>query len=102
MSYSTQTHVSYRIDGAVAIIKLDSPGVKENVLSEQVTLELAQTFDEINRNGTIRSVVLMSARRSQRGAISDEHGASRGYHRLSPHRSNADPRQYHQLLWPVS
>ena len=43
-------------------MKIDVPSAKENTLSEQVGMELRQTMDELEHNGQVKAVVLMSGK----------------------------------------
>uniref|UniRef100_A0A914VLG1 Trifunctional enzyme subunit alpha, mitochondrial n=1 Tax=Plectus sambesii TaxID=2011161 RepID=A0A914VLG1_9BILA len=61
-SSTSGKHISYRIEGDVAVVKLDSPGVKENTLSKEVSAELVKAFDAIAANDAVKSAVLMSGK----------------------------------------
>ena len=54
--------VSYQIKDGVAVIKLDVPNEKVNSLSEQVTLETKQIYNEIANNNSVQAAVIISGK----------------------------------------
>ncbi|VDO72546.1 unnamed protein product [Heligmosomoides polygyrus] len=48
--------------GDVAVIKMDLPNSKENVLNETVSKDLQAAFDQVDRDSSVKSVVLMSGK----------------------------------------
>ena len=55
-------HASLRVDNGVAIITLDSPGVKMNSLNEEVMRDMEAIFNECQSRADIRAAVLISGK----------------------------------------
>ena len=55
-------HCSLRVDNGVAIIVLDSPGVKMNSLSEEVMRDMEVMYNECQSRSDIEAVVLISGK----------------------------------------
>jgi len=55
-------HASMRIEDGVAIITLDSPGVKMNALNEEVMTDMEAIFNECLTNTSVKSVVVISGK----------------------------------------
>jgi enoyl-CoA hydratase/long-chain 3-hydroxyacyl-CoA dehydrogenase len=55
-------HASMRVENGVAIITLDSPGVKMNALNEEVMRDMEAIFDECLARTDVQSVVLISGK----------------------------------------
>ncbi|WKX87955.1 hypothetical protein Q1695_007957 [Nippostrongylus brasiliensis] len=53
-----------RVDnqGDVAVIKMNLPNTKENVLNEEISADLQAAFDKVEHDNSVKSVVLMSAK----------------------------------------
>ncbi|VDL82457.1 unnamed protein product, partial [Nippostrongylus brasiliensis] len=53
-----------RVDnqGDVAVIKMNLPNTKENVLNEEISADLQAAFDKVEHDDSVKSVVLMSAK----------------------------------------
>ncbi|XP_011354832.1 trifunctional enzyme subunit alpha, mitochondrial [Pteropus vampyrus] len=56
----TRTHVNYRVKGDVAVIQINSPNSKVNVLNKELQSEFAEVMNEIWASDQIRSAVLIS------------------------------------------
>ena len=57
----TQTkHASLKVDNGVAIITLDSPGVKMNSLNQEVMRDMETIFNEVQSRPDIKAAVLIS------------------------------------------
>ena len=57
----TQTkHASLKVDNGVAIITLDSPGVKMNSLNQEVMADMDAIFNEVQSRPDIKAAVLIS------------------------------------------
>uniref|UniRef100_A0A915HLX5 Trifunctional enzyme subunit alpha, mitochondrial n=1 Tax=Romanomermis culicivorax TaxID=13658 RepID=A0A915HLX5_ROMCU len=60
---SSKTHIKYSIAGGdIAVIKLDAPNSKENVLNEIVMQEVSESMNEIWSNPAVRGLVFMSGK----------------------------------------
>uniref|UniRef100_F1KS22 Trifunctional enzyme subunit alpha, mitochondrial n=1 Tax=Ascaris suum TaxID=6253 RepID=F1KS22_ASCSU len=59
---STNEMVSLRVDGDVAVVKIDNPGAKENTLNATVSRQLMQAMERIENDEGIRSAVLISGK----------------------------------------
>ena len=55
-------HANLRVDNGVAIITLDSPGVKMNSLNEEVMRDMEAIFNECQSRSDIRAAVLISGK----------------------------------------
>lgn len=56
-------HATYNVTpSGVAVIKMDSPGVKVNSLNEPFMTEMKEIFNEIQAKPNIRAAVLMSGK----------------------------------------
>uniref|UniRef100_A0A0K0F5C5 Trifunctional enzyme subunit alpha, mitochondrial n=1 Tax=Strongyloides venezuelensis TaxID=75913 RepID=A0A0K0F5C5_STRVS len=63
LSSSTgQGAVTYTVKDDIAVVKMDLPGEKQNVLNESLTSGFNKVFDEINKNDSIKGVVIMSGK----------------------------------------
>ncbi|CAG5095782.1 Similar to Hadha: Trifunctional enzyme subunit alpha, partial [Cotesia congregata] len=58
----TQKHLKYRVVGDVAVITIDSPGVKENTLNREVMEEMVHILKDIESNASVKSAVLISGK----------------------------------------
>ncbi|XP_039743560.1 trifunctional enzyme subunit alpha, mitochondrial [Pteropus medius] len=56
----TRTHVNYRVKGDVAVIQINSPNSKVNILNKELQSEFAEVMNEIWASDQIRSAVLIS------------------------------------------
>ncbi|KAK0079886.1 hypothetical protein PV325_000664 [Microctonus aethiopoides] len=61
-SVAGQKHTKCKIVDGVAVITLDSPGVKMNTLSPEVMEEMKTVFKEIELNTSVNSAVLISGK----------------------------------------
>ncbi|KAK6731145.1 hypothetical protein RB195_007544 [Necator americanus] len=57
-----QGTVSVEHKGDVAVIKMDLPNTKENVLNERLTNDLQTAFENVEHDNSVKSIVLMSAK----------------------------------------
>jgi len=55
-------HASMRIEDGVAVITLDSPGVKMNSLNQEVMTDMEAIFNECLTNSKVKSVVVISGK----------------------------------------
>ncbi|XP_063978459.1 trifunctional enzyme subunit alpha, mitochondrial [Diachasmimorpha longicaudata] len=55
-------HTKYKIVEDVAVITLDSPGVKENTLNAELVQELQGHLEQIESNSAVKSAVVMSGK----------------------------------------
>jgi len=55
-------HVSLRVDDGVAIITLDSPGVKMNSLNQEVMHDMEAVFNDVQANSNVKACVLISGK----------------------------------------
>ena len=62
LSAADRKYLNYRVDGDVAVIKIDTPGAKQNTLNMDMQTELLKTFDEVQKNDLVKSCVVMSAK----------------------------------------
>ncbi|XP_020018467.1 trifunctional enzyme subunit alpha, mitochondrial [Castor canadensis] len=58
----TRTHINYGIKGDVAVVRINSPNSKVNILNEKVQSEFEDVMNEIWANDLIRSAVLISSK----------------------------------------
>ncbi|XP_074095610.1 monolysocardiolipin acyltransferase Mtpalpha [Cotesia typhae] len=58
----TQKHLKYRVVGDVAVITIDSPGVKENTLNREVMQEVVHILRDIESDASVKSAVLISGK----------------------------------------
>lgn len=54
--------VTTELRGDVAVVRIDIPGSKVNVLNEQVVKEFDEAFAEVQANDKVKSVVLISGK----------------------------------------
>uniref|UniRef100_A0A0K0EFI9 Trifunctional enzyme subunit alpha, mitochondrial n=2 Tax=Strongyloides stercoralis TaxID=6248 RepID=A0A0K0EFI9_STRER len=57
-----QSAVSYTVKDDIAVVKMDLPNSKQNVLNESLTEGFNKVFDEIEKNDLIKGIVLMSGK----------------------------------------
>ncbi|XP_001605350.2 trifunctional enzyme subunit alpha, mitochondrial [Nasonia vitripennis] len=55
-------HFSYKVVEDVAVISIDSPGVKVNTLNEEVMQEISTILRDVESNPAVRSAVLISGK----------------------------------------
>ena len=55
-------HATMRVDNGVAIITLDSPGVKMNSLNQEVMADMEAIFNECQSRNDVNAVVLISGK----------------------------------------
>ncbi|KAK1116836.1 hypothetical protein K0M31_018000 [Melipona bicolor] len=55
-------HLKYKVVDNVAVLTLDSPGVKVNTLNQEVMDEIVDVLKNIEHNSTVNSVVLISGK----------------------------------------
>ncbi|XGW23931.1 hypothetical protein V3C99_005832, partial [Haemonchus contortus] len=58
----SQGSVKLEHKGDVAVIKMDIPNTKENILNETLTKELQDAFEKVGRDESVKSIVLMSGK----------------------------------------
>nr|KAF6446950.1 hydroxyacyl-CoA dehydrogenase trifunctional multienzyme complex subunit alpha [Rousettus aegyptiacus] len=58
----TRTHINYGVKGDVAVIRINSPNSKVNVLSKELQSEFTEVMNEIWASDQIRSAVLISSK----------------------------------------
>ncbi|KAL5016542.1 hypothetical protein ScPMuIL_006131 [Solemya velum] len=61
-SLSARTHLSYDLKGDVAVVRFDSPDSKVNTLSKAVQKEFVEILNEVQNNGSVRAVVVISGK----------------------------------------
>ncbi|XP_011309184.1 trifunctional enzyme subunit alpha, mitochondrial [Fopius arisanus] len=59
---ATNKHTKYKLIDDVAVITLDSPGVKENTLNAELMEEMRTLMGEIENNSAIKSAVIISGK----------------------------------------
>lgn len=55
-------HLSYTLKDDVAVIKLDSPGVKVNTLSQAVMKEFEEIISQVQNDAAVKSAILISGK----------------------------------------
>uniref|UniRef100_A0A0N4ZF08 Trifunctional enzyme subunit alpha, mitochondrial n=1 Tax=Parastrongyloides trichosuri TaxID=131310 RepID=A0A0N4ZF08_PARTI len=87
-SKSVQPAVSYTVKDEIAVIKMDIPDSKQNVLNESLTSGFDKVFEEISNNDSVKGVVIMSGKPSSFVAGADvgmlqKAGSAQAVERLS-------------------
>nr|XP_036846527.1 trifunctional enzyme subunit alpha, mitochondrial isoform X1 [Manis javanica]XP_036846528.1 trifunctional enzyme subunit alpha, mitochondrial isoform X2 [Manis javanica] len=58
----TRTHINYGVKGDVAVVRINSPNSKVNVLNKELHSEFLEVMNEIWTSNQIRSVILISSK----------------------------------------
>ncbi|XP_053982264.1 trifunctional enzyme subunit alpha, mitochondrial [Hylaeus volcanicus] len=61
-STASTKHLKYKVVDNVAVITINSPGVKVNSLNREIMDEVSNTLDDIERDPAVHSVVLISGK----------------------------------------
>ncbi|CAK9815005.1 Trifunctional enzyme subunit alpha, mitochondrial [Anthophora plagiata] len=59
---SNTKHLKYKVVDNVAVITIDSPGVKVNTLNQEIMNEIASVLNTVEQNADVNSVVLISGK----------------------------------------
>lgn len=62
-SLGLNKHLTTEVKNGVAVVKIDTPGQRVNVLSKELMTEVTETMNNIHTNPNVSSVVLISGKK---------------------------------------